>query len=31
MAKTTTAKRAFKIVDLIRQRQSFEYIEVPRW
>ena len=29
MAKTTTAKRAFKIVDLIRKRDTFEYIEVP--
>jgi hypothetical protein len=31
MAKTTTAKRTFKIVDLIRQRDSFEYIEVPKF
>lgn len=31
MAKTTTAKRAFKIVDLIRKRESFEFIEVPEF
>src|ERR1051326_7238368 len=31
MAKTTTAKRSFKIVDLIRQRDSFQYIEVPKF
>ena len=31
MAKTTTAKRTFKIVDLIRKRDSFEYIEVPKF
>jgi len=31
MAKTTTAKRAFKIVDLIRKRESFEFIEVPKF
>jgi hypothetical protein len=29
MAKTTTAKRTFKIVDLIRERKTFKYIEVP--
>jgi len=29
MPKTTTATRSFKIVDLIRNRESFEYIEVP--
>ena len=29
MPKTTTTKRAFKIVDLIRKRESFEYIDVP--
>jgi hypothetical protein len=29
MAKTTTAKRVFKIVDLIRERNSFQYIQVP--
>jgi len=31
MPKTTTAKRTFKIVDLIRQRSSFQYIEVPKF
>lgn len=31
MPKTTTAKRSFKIVDLIRERKSFEYIEVPAY
>jgi hypothetical protein len=31
MPKTTTAKRVFKIVDLIRKRDSFEYIEVPNF
>src|SRR5262245_16899329 len=31
MPKTTSAKRTFKIVDLIRQRDSFEYIEVPKF
>jgi len=31
MPKTTTAKRTFKIVDLIRQRSSFQYIEVPNF
>src|SRR6266404_1021362 len=31
MAKTTTTKRAFKIVDLIRERESFEYIDVPKF
>jgi hypothetical protein len=31
MAKTTTAKRSFKIVDLVRKRDSFKYIEVPRF
>ena len=29
MAKTTTAKRTFKIVDLIRERNSFQYFQVP--
>jgi len=29
MPKTTTAKRVFKIVDLIRERKTFQYIEVP--
>src|ERR1051325_693621 len=29
MAKTTTAKRVFKVVDLIRARDSFQYIQVP--
>jgi hypothetical protein len=31
MPKTTTAKRTFKIVDLIRKRDTFEYIEVPKF
>jgi len=31
MAKTTTARRTFKIVDLIRGRGSFQYIDVPRF
>ncbi len=31
MAKTTTAKRVIKIVDLIRKRDTFEYIEVPKF
>jgi hypothetical protein len=31
MPKTATAKRTFKIVDLIRNRDSFEYIEVPKF
>jgi hypothetical protein len=31
MAKTTVAKRAFKIVDLIRERDSFEHIDVPKF
>jgi len=31
MAKTTTAKRTFKIVDLIRKRDRFKYIEVPKF
>jgi len=31
MPKTTTAKRTFKIVDLIRQRDTFQYIEVPKF
>ena len=31
MAKTTSTKRSFKIVDLIRKRDSFEYIEVPKF
>src|SRR5262249_33025390 len=31
MAKTATAKRTFKIVDLIRKRDTFEYIVVPKF
>jgi hypothetical protein len=31
MPKTAIAKRTFKIVDLIRNRDSFEYIEVPKF
>jgi hypothetical protein len=31
MAKTTSASRTFKIVDLIRERRSFEFIEVPKF
>jgi hypothetical protein len=31
MPKTTTANRTFKIVDLIRNRSSFKYIEVPKF
>jgi len=31
MPKTATAKRTFKIVDLIRNRDTFEYIEVPKF
>jgi hypothetical protein len=31
MAKTTVADRTFKIVDLIRKRDSFQYVEVPKY
>jgi ElaB/YqjD/DUF883 family membrane-anchored ribosome-binding protein len=31
MAKTTTTSRTFKIVDLIRARDEFEYIQVPKY
>src|SRR5882724_9945201 len=31
MPKTATAKRTFKIVDLIRKRDTFQYIEVPKF
>src|SRR5438105_7515932 len=31
MAKTTSTKRSFKIVDMIRKRDLFEYIEVPKF
>jgi len=31
MPKTATAKRTFKIVDLIRERSTFKYIEVPKF
>jgi hypothetical protein len=31
MAKTTTANRVVKIVDLIRKRDRFKYIEIPKY
>lgn len=31
MAKTTTASRVVKIVDLIRKRDRFKYIEIPKY
>jgi hypothetical protein len=31
MPKTATAKRTFKIVDLIRERSTFKYIQVPKF
>src|SRR3954447_5615140 len=31
MPKTTTVSKTFKIVDLIRKRDSFKYIEVPKF
>lgn len=31
MPKTATAKRTFKIVDLVRKRDTFEYIQIPKF